>query len=131
MLTAQLAELRRAYQAADGRASMAEEEAQRLARMLSRREEEAELWQYRALAAQQERGDHGGDWRTREKRLEQQLQERTTRVECLESELLECRRRLAAIPTREEEAVGRVWGTDISHEKPPKVLGARSSPLHP
>ena len=66
LLDAQFAELRRGREAADKRATVAEEEAQRLANVLSR-QQEAELQRYRILAVQEEK------WEAREKRLEQQL----------------------------------------------------------
>ena len=87
LLTAQFAELRQGRMTADKRATVAEEEVRRLASVLSRQEEEAELHNYRALAAQQEK------WEAREKPLEQQLQEDMVRGECLEAELQERKQR--------------------------------------
>lgn len=87
LLTAQFAEMRRAGEIADERATMAEAEVQRLMSVLSRQQEEAELQRYRSLAAQEEK------WEAREKRLEQQLHEQMERVRRLEAELQECRQR--------------------------------------
>ena len=98
LLTAQFAELWQGRKTADERATAAEEEIRRLASALSRQKDEAELQNYRALAAQQEK------WEAREKRLEQQL---LARGECLEAELQERQQRQEGPEGYTAEQTGR------------------------
>ena len=120
-LTVQLAEVRRGRETADERATLAEAEVQRLASVLARQQEEAELQRYRSLAAQEEK------WEAREKRLDQQLQEQIARQERLEAELLERRPKQEVSRAPEGNAVERAWRAEgletaaVQRSPPPLV----------